>query len=93
MKKNSMEQARSGNEFNLDTATSATDEQIASVMNYHPWCEEQIASGNKVRSALGEALKVILNVVPPSLDRTVAIRKLREARLDCNSAITFNGKL
>jgi hypothetical protein len=36
---------------------------------------------------------VIIETVPPSPDRSVAIRKLREARMDCNSAITFDGKI
>lgn len=77
--------------INLNQATSISDEQLADVMNYHPWNDAKIAQGNKVRQALGEALKVIIENVPPSPDRSCAIRKLRDCRMDCNSAITHNG--
>ena len=76
----------------LNRAVSITAEQINDVMAYHPWDETKIAQGNKVRVALGDALKVIIENVPPSPDRSCAIRKLRDARMDCNSAITHNGK-
>ena len=38
------------------------------------------------------AVKIIVELVPPGPDRTVAIRKIREARMDANSALTFGGK-
>ncbi len=77
----------------VSVATSCSDEDIKDIMAFHPWDEEMITKGSKVRTALGEALKVIIEEVPPSPDRDSAIRKLREARMDCNSAITFNGEL
>jgi hypothetical protein len=67
-------------------------EDVDDAFQYHPWTPEQIESGNKVRKALAEAVKTILREVPPSPDRSVAIRKIREARMDANSAITHNGK-
>lgn len=76
---------------NLNHATSITDEQLTDVMAYHPWSEDKIAKGTKVREALSDALRVIIENVPPSPDRSAAIRKLREARMDCNSAITHGG--
>lgn len=78
--------------LNLNQATYATDEQIADIMAYHPWDADKIKKGQAVRDVLGAALKVIIEVVPPSPDRSVAIRKIRDARMDCNSAITHNGK-
>ena len=77
---------------NLNSATRISEEQIKQVMDYHPWGEHQIAKGNLVRESLGTALKIIIEHVPPCPDRTVAIRKIREARMDCNSAITHGGK-
>lgn len=68
------------------------DELIEDIFNYHSWDEEKIQKGTQVKNALKEAYKVILNVVPASPDRSVALRKLREARMDCNSAITHCGK-
>lgn len=79
--------------FHPNHSFHATDENIERVMAYHPWSSEKIAKGQEVRRALGEALRVIINNVPPSADRSAAIRKLRECRMDCNSAITFNGWL
>lgn len=77
--------------LNLSKATAATEEQIADVMAYHPWDKAKIEKGELVREALGRALKVIIENVPPSADRTTAIRKLRDCRMDCNSAITHDG--
>jgi len=69
-----------------------TDEQIDDMFEYHAWTDEQKAAGALVRSALASAVKVIVNVVPDGPDRSVAIRKIREARMDANSAITNGGK-
>jgi hypothetical protein len=76
-------------------ATECTEEvasQIDDAFEYHRWDEGKIAQGALVRKALADAVKVIVANVPPSPDRTTAIRKIREARMDCNSAITHSGK-
>jgi hypothetical protein len=65
---------------------------IEDAFEYHSWTDQMVVQGFRVRHALADAVKVIVENVPPSPDRTVAIRKLREARMDCNSAITFQGK-
>lgn len=78
--------------MDLNRGTSITDEEVADLMAYHPWDQEKINKGTEVRIALGNALKTIIECVPPSPDRSCAIRKLRDARMDCNSAITHNGK-
>ncbi len=76
----------------LNRATTLSDEEAKDLFVYHPWTEEQIAKGNLVREALAKAAQVVVENVPPSPDRTVALRKIREARMDANSAITHNGK-
>lgn len=76
-------------------ATVITEEvshQIDDCFDYHPWDGVKADKGEKVRKALADAVRVIVENVPPSEDRTVAIRKLREARMDCNSAITHDGR-
>ncbi|MFP5230947.1 MAG: hypothetical protein ACLGXA_25300 [Acidobacteriota bacterium] len=76
-------------------ATELTDEVAAAIedaFEYHNWDEKMIAAGKQVRAALAAAVKVIVAAVPPGPDRTTAIRKLREARMDCNSAITHGGR-
>ena len=65
---------------------------IEDMFLYHPWSEDQVAKGQLVKSALINAFTTIIANVPPCPDRTVALRKLREARMDCNSAITHSGK-
>lgn len=79
----------------INRATEVTQEvtdTVRDMFEYHPWSEDQIGRGAMVRNALMEAVRVIIACVPPSPDRTVAIRKIREARMDCNSAITHGGK-
>lgn len=65
---------------------------IDDAFQYHPWNDQQMDAGVAVRAALAEAVKVIVHHVPPCPDRSAAIRKLREARMDANSAITHNGR-
>jgi hypothetical protein len=68
------------------------EKAIEDAFEFHPWNEEQVMRGKAVREALATAVKVIVANVPPGPDRTVAIRKCREARMDSNSAITHSGK-
>jgi hypothetical protein len=77
---------------NPNYATDITDEEVANVFDFHPWTDDQIAAGKAVRAALGNAFQVVIRNVPPSADRTVALRKIREARMDANSAITHGGR-
>ena len=89
-------QARSAQ--SVDTPLSATDltpevsAAIEDMLDYHPWTPEQATHGRHIVVAFGSALRAIIEHVPPGPDRTVAIRKIREARMDCNSAITHAGK-
>lgn len=76
-------------------ATSLTPQveaQIDDAFEYHSWSAAQQDAGTRVRRILAEAVKVLVADVPPCPDRSSAIRKLREARMDANSAITHNGK-
>lgn len=79
-------------EDNMEVVHSLVDD----MMQYHPWDtywdKDKISKSTDVRNAIGNAIKVILESVPPSPDRSAAIRKLREARMDCNSAITHDGR-
>jgi len=79
----------------LNAATarnSEVDGIVNDMFDYHKWDIEQTVQGDAVRTALANAVKVIIQNVPPCPDRSVAIRKLREARMDANSAITHKGK-
>jgi hypothetical protein len=79
----------------LNRATDVTDEvrdTLVDQYDYHPWDAEQQQKGMHVRHILLTASITIIQNVPACPDRSVALRKLREARMDCNSAITHNGK-
>jgi hypothetical protein len=65
---------------------------IDELMTYKPWDVEQEEAGTQVREVLSAALKTILRCVPRSPTRTVACRKIVEARMDCNAAITHRGR-
>lgn len=76
-------------------ATKLTPEVAAAIddaFEYHAWTEEQVVSGKYIRHALADAVKTIVEHAPPGPDRSSAIRKIREARMDANSAITHGGK-
>ena len=76
-------------------ASRCTDEANTAIKDmfvYHEWDEEKKAHGNVVRAALENAVRAVIEHVPPSADRSTAIRKIREARMDCNSAITHAGR-
>lgn len=72
--------------------TQEVTDGVKDMFEYHAWDEDQKGRGALVRNALMDAVRVIIATVPPCPDRTVAIRKLREARMDANSAITHRGK-
>lgn len=72
--------------------TKDVDNAVDDMFFYHRWDDDQVARGALVRESLSEAVREIIINVPPRPDRTAAIRKIREARMDCNSAITHGGK-
>ncbi len=81
--------------MDISRATEVTPEvedAVGDMFTYHNWTPEMIDRGYKVRQALASAVLVIVANVPPGPDRSVAIRKIREARMDANSAISFNGR-
>ena len=84
---------RAGHDFTRATElTPAIEAEIEAAFLYQPWSDEMTARGIAIRKALAEAMKAIVAFAPPCPDRSAAIRKLREARMDANSAITHNGK-
>lgn len=78
--------------MDINRAIDISDEEVADVFDYHKWNDEQVAAGKLVREALGKAFQAVIRSAPPCPDRTVALRKIREARMDANSAITHGGR-
>jgi len=69
-----------------------TKEKAKDIMTYKPFNSFQKEASQKVAKSLEEALVVIMLYIPNYPDKSVAIRKLRKCRMDCNSAITHCGK-
>ena len=72
--------------------TPEVEAEIENAFEYHKWTDAQLEAGKKIRKALADAVKAIVAGAPPSPDRSAAIRKCRDARMDANSAITHRGK-
>lgn len=72
--------------------TPEVEKAIEDAFEYHKWTDQQVLAGAAIRTALADAVKAIVAGAPPSPDRSAAIRKIREARMDANSAITHNGR-
>lgn len=68
-------------------------ENVEDVFTYHAPTEDQVPRFQAVKDALLSAAVVILTHVPDCADRSVALRKLREARMDANAAIALNGRI
>jgi hypothetical protein len=76
--------------------SNSSPEEIAAVvddmMTFHPWTPEQLEMGAPVRYAAKGFISALLQFVPPSADRSAAIRHVREALYSANGAITHMGK-
>ena len=69
------------------------EESILEVVTYHTPDSEQLLRFAEVRAATANFLRVLKNFVPPSADRTAAVRKVREAMFTANAAIALRGKI
>lgn len=83
---------QNSNPMYAPSVTTEVDEEIERMFNYHAWDQERIDKGTKVRRALCDAVKVIIDNVPPCPQRTRAINNLVDARMLANSAITHDGR-
>lgn len=72
--------------------TPEVEKAIEDAFEYHKWSDAQVIQGAAIRTALADAVKAIVSGAPPGPDRSAAIRKCREARMDANSAITHGGR-
>lgn len=66
--------------------------RIENWFQYHPPVGDQAQRYERIRAAGKEFAKVLVELCPPSADRTAAIRKVREAVFTANAAIACGGK-
>lgn len=70
-----------------------TLENVEKVFTYQPAQEDQLEAFAIVRDKAIELAEVILKFVPDCADRSSALRKLREVRMDANAAISLRGEI
>lgn len=68
------------------------EKEVDRLFTYQPWDKNQEGAGAAVNEALKNAFKAMIQNVPPSPRRTIALQHLVDARLSANAAITFGGQ-
>ena len=69
-----------------------TDPPVENPMAYVPPTPTMTQQHHRVEIAITDAYHVLLEACPRSAERTLAIRKLQEARMWANAAIAFDGR-
>ena len=67
-------------------------EQLNNWFSYHPPIDDQAQRYEQIRAAGKAFAEKLVELCPPSADRTVAIRKIREAVYSANASIACGGK-
>lgn len=66
---------------------------LTEVMTYRPPTPEMLPHFDAVREAVIACGQAILDHCPECADRSAALRKLREVRMDANAAIALGGMI
>jgi hypothetical protein len=74
------------------TSQNITDAPIENPMDYIDTPVEDVWKHKQVERAISAAYDTLLEVCPRSAERTLAVRKLQEARMWANAAIVFDGR-
>ena len=61
-------------------------------MAYHAATPEGRAALKAVREKITEIGAFLCDTIPPSAERTLALRSLHEARMKCNAALMLSGE-
>lgn len=65
-----------------------TDKELDNLFSYHPPTIDQVGRYNDIREAGRLFAQVIVDSTPAGPDQSAAIRKVREAVMTANAAIT-----
>lgn len=76
----------------FNTITPEDQALLDDVFTYHPPVGDQQERYVALREHAKAFATAIMAIVPPCADRTVALRKVREAVMDGNAAIALGGK-
>ena len=69
-----------------------TDNQLKDIFTYHPPTPEQREIYEKINAAFLECAQVVNAVTPEGPGKTVAIRKLSDARMQANASVALEGR-
>lgn len=69
-----------------------THESILNVFSYHAPTHEKSTKYDALRSAAADLALEIARLCPKSADRTVALRKVREAVMYANASVALDGE-
>lgn len=69
-----------------------TDPEIEDIFSYHAPGPEQRETYEQINAAFVECAKTIAPLLPAGPGKTVAIRKLSDARMAANAAVALDGK-
>jgi hypothetical protein len=66
-------------------------EEFYRQMAYHAATPEGRDALKAVREKIGDIGMMLCEVIPPSAERTIALRSLLDARMKCNAALMLSG--
>jgi len=69
-----------------------TEEQLKDIFTYHPPTEAQRLVYEQINAAFLECARVVNAVTPEGPGKTVAIRKLSDARMQANHSVSVEGR-
>jgi hypothetical protein len=81
-----------GGMSNAPQSPMSDAEQLANWFSYHPPLPGQAESYERIRAAAKAFAEVVIRECPSSADRTVAVRKVREAVYSANASIACGGR-
>ena len=69
-----------------------TEDQLKDVFSYHAPTEKQREVYEKINAAFLDCARVVNAVTPEGPGKTVAIRKLSDARMQANASVALEGR-
>ncbi len=69
-----------------------TDDQLKEIFSYHAATNEQAAAYDQINAAFLASAQMLNAVLPEGPGKTVAIRKLSEARMQANHCVALEGR-
>lgn len=66
--------------------------EINEIFSYHAPTENERATYEAINKAFIECANKVIPLLPDGPGKTVAVRKLAEARMNCNSSVALKGE-